>query len=92
MGAGMRTTGAEAEQSVLEYLRGMGLFESIEITIESEEIEEGWLFSIRPANSYLRRHRANLSASLFVDRTDGRVHHIPSSGPKALIARLRGQL
>lgn len=81
-----------AQEAVREYLRGFGRFDGVDVVLAIDEVPEGWQIVVQPANSYFRRHRLELTLPLFVDRTDGRVHHIPSFGLKGLIARLRGQL
>lgn len=79
-----------AEAAVRDHLRQFGRFDGVEVTLDTHDLGEGWQVVVQPANSYL--HRRELTLGLFVDRADGRVHHNPSSGTKALIARLRGTI
>lgn len=80
-----------AERAVRDYLRNFGRFENAEIELVTNQVTEGWTITVRPTNSYFRRHRPELSMRLFVDRTNGQVYPVPSSGLKGLVAQLRGQ-
>jgi hypothetical protein len=81
-----------AESTVRDHLRQFGRFDNVEVTLNTHELAEGWQVVVQSANPYLRRHRRELTLPLFVDRIDGRVHHIPSFGLKGLVARLRGTI
>ncbi|WP_020475704.1 hypothetical protein [Zavarzinella formosa] len=81
-----------AEASVRDHLRQFGRFDGVDVTLDAHDVGEGWQVVVQPANSYLRRHRRELTLPLFVDRADGRVHHIPSFGLKGLVAWLRGTI
>jgi hypothetical protein len=80
-----------AESTVRDHLRQFGRFDNVDVTLSTHEVAEGWQIIVHPTNSYLRRHRRELTLPLFVDRSDGRIHHIPSFGLNGLVARLRGQ-
>ena len=82
----------QAEAAARDHLRQCGRFDGVEVTLDTHDVGEGWQVVVQPANSYLRRHRRELTLPLFVDRADGRVHHIPSFGTKGLIAQLRGTI
>jgi hypothetical protein len=81
-----------AESAVRGHLLQIGRFDGVDVTFNTDEVAEGWRVVVQPANSYLRRHRRELTLHLFVDRTDGQVHHIPSFGLNLFLARLRRQL
>ena len=87
MGVGRK----EAMDMVHDLISAEPRFNGVEVVLAVNEVPEGWQIIVHPANSYLRRHRRDLKLWLFVDHLNGQIHHVPSSGLRGLIIRLRSQ-